>query len=197
MVIFKSLSTHRPWRSRLKHWSQPGGHTPTFRSTLQAPAPCGAWGSLGRAASSQGCSAARRWSAHHGTCTGTYSWGKRSGRSDRQNHLKHTHCPHELQGEKRSEITLWLYHCVIRSVIILDGGTPTSTDTRPLADVFGVVAPQPFPRVAGAHVRAWLPSLTGAHQAAGAVIQDQGHSRGTHGGLIWTRTSTRTVLGPG
>lgn len=78
-----------------------------------------------------------------------------------------------------------------------EGGTLTNTDARPLADVFGVVTPQPFTRVAGTHVRACLPSLTGANQAAGAVIQDQGHTRRTHGGLIWTLTSTRTVLGPG
>lgn len=80
---------------------------------------------------------------------------------------------------------------------MLDGGTLTNTDTRPLADVFDVVTPQPFMGVAGAHVRACLPSLTGTHQTAGTVIQDQGHTRGTHGGLIWTLTSTRTVLGAG
>lgn len=100
-------------------------------------------------------------------------------------------------GAKKSWITLWLHGCGIRSGFIVEGQTPTNTETRPLADVFGVVTPQPFARVAGAHVRACLPSLTGAHQAAGAVIQDQGHSRGAGGGLVWTLTSTRTVLGPG
>lgn len=195
-----SLSAHRPWRSRLRRWPQPGGRTPTFRSTLRALAPCEAWGNPGRAASCQGCSAARRWSARHGTCTGTYSWGERSARSDRQNHPRHTHRPHELEGGryKRSWITPpALCVCVIRSVIASGGGTLTNTDSRPLADVFGVVTPQPFTRVAGAHVRARLPPLTGTHQAAGAVVQHQGHTAGTHGGLLWTLTSTRTVLGPG
>lgn len=102
-----SPSTHRPWQSHLKRWPQPGGHKPTFRSTLRAPEPCGAWGNRARAASRQGCSAARSRSARHGTCTGTYSWGKRSVRSDRQNRPTHMHHRRELQGRKKG-----LNYCV-------------------------------------------------------------------------------------
>lgn len=94
------LSTHPPWRSLPARWLQPGTRTPTSRSTPRAPGPCAAWGSPVRAASRPGCSVAHRRSAHRGTCTGTYSWGKRSGRSDRQNRPVCTLLPHELQGKK-------------------------------------------------------------------------------------------------
>lgn len=198
-----SPSTHQPWQSHLKRWPQPGGHKPTSRSTLRAPESCGAWGNRARAASRQGCSAARSRSARHGTCTGTYSWGKRSVRSDRQNPPTHMHHRRELQGRKKG-----LNYCVgprmFDQVIYHSGvgggeggGLLTNTDARPLVDVCGVFTPQPFTRVAGIHVRTWLPSLTGAHQAAGAVIQDQGHPGGTQWGLIRALTSTRTDLGPG
>lgn len=113
-----SLSTHRPSRSRLRRWPQPGGHTPTFRSTLQAPAPCGAWGNPGLAASRPGCSGARSRSARRGKRTGTYSWGKRSGRSDRQNRPKRTHRPRELQ-ERTAK---WLSGSTVTSCIIVGGG---------------------------------------------------------------------------
>lgn len=191
-----SLSTHRPLRSRLRSWPRPGGHTPTFRSTLQAPAPCGAWGNRGPAASRRGCSAARSRSARRGTRTGTYSWGKRSGRSDRQNRPKRTHHPREL----RERMVKWLSGSngeVIYHSVCVGGVMLTNAKAGPLADVCGVVTPQPFPRVAGVHVRARLPPLTGAHQAAGAVIQGQGHPGGTHGGLLRALASTRTDLGPG
>lgn len=110
-----SPSTHRPWQSRLKRWPQPGGHTPTFRSTLRAPGLCGAWGNRARAASRQGCSAARNRSGRRGTCTGTYSWGKRSGRSGRQNRPKHTHHPRELEGGRGVKLlcgstNVWSHH---------------------------------------------------------------------------------------
>lgn len=66
---------------------------------------------------------------------------------------------------------------------IILGGTLTDTDASPPPDVCGVFTPQPFTRVAGIHVRTRLPFLTGAHQAAGAVIQEQGHPGGAHRGL--------------
>lgn len=101
LYIWSSLSAHRPWQSHPTRWPQPGAHTPTSHSTLRAPGPCVARGSPARAASRPGCSVAHRRSAHHGTCTGTYSWGKRSGHSDRQNRPKHTHLPHELEEKDK------------------------------------------------------------------------------------------------
>lgn len=60
-----------------------------------------AWGSRARAASHPRCSVARSQSAHRGTCTGTCSWGRRPGHSDRQNHPKRKQFPHELkEGDK-------------------------------------------------------------------------------------------------
>lgn len=97
-----SLSTHRPWQSLPMHWPQLEAHTPISRSTLQAPGPCVAWGSLVQAASRPGCSVAHSQSAHHGTYTGTYSWGKRSGRSDRRSRPKHTQFPRELEEKSFS-----------------------------------------------------------------------------------------------
>lgn len=101
-----SQSTHQPWQSHPTHWPQPEAHTPTSHSTLQAPEPCVAWGSLVQAASRPGCSVAHSRSAHRGTYTGTYSWGKRSGRSDRQNRPKRTQFPHELE-EKCQSLSVW------------------------------------------------------------------------------------------
>lgn len=72
----------------------------------------------------------------------------------------------------------------------------TGTDACPPVDVGGVFTLQSFPCVTGVHVRADLPFLTGAHQAAGAVIQDQRHPRETHGGLLRALASPRTRLGP-
>lgn len=96
-----SLSTHRPWQSHPTRWPQLEAHTPISRSTLQAPGPCVAWGSLVQAASHPGCSVAHSRSAHHGTYTGTYSWGKRSGRSDRPSRPKRTQFPRELEENKQ------------------------------------------------------------------------------------------------
>lgn len=73
----------------------------------------------------------------------------------------------------------------------------TQTDASPLADVYPVFTLQPFTCVTGVHFRAHLTFLTGTHQAAGAVIQDQGHPGETHGGLLWALASARTPLGPG
>ena len=75
-------------------------------------------------------------------------------------------------------------------------GPLTSTDSSPLVDTGGVFTLQPFPCVTGVHVRAHLPFLTGTHQAAGAVIQDQRHPGETHGGLLRALASPRTRLGP-
>lgn len=107
-------STHPPWRSRPARWPQPGAHTPTSRSTLQAPGPCVAWGSPARAASRPRCSAARSRSARRGTCTGTCSWGRRFGHSDIQNRPKHKHLPHELEerdkiGKNGRVVLVWVF----------------------------------------------------------------------------------------
>lgn len=76
-------------------------------------------------------------------------------------------------------------------------GPLTHTDASPLVDVGFVFTPQPFACVTGVHFRADLPFLTGTHQAAGAVIQDEGHPRETHRGLLRALASPRTHLGPG
>lgn len=75
--------------------------------------------------------------------------------------------------------------------------TLTCTDAGPLADVSCVFTLQAFACVAGVHLRANLPFLAGTHQAAGAVVQDQGHPRETHGRLLGTLASPRTHLGAG
>lgn len=72
----------------------------------------------------------------------------------------------------------------------------TCTDTSPLVDVSCVVTLQPFTCVTGVHFRAGLSFLTGTHQAAGTVVQDQGHPRETHGGLLRALASPWTRLGP-
>ncbi len=71
----------------------------------------------------------------------------------------------------------------------------TGTDASPLVDVGCVFTLQPFTCVTGVHFRADLPFLAGTHQAADAVIQDQGHPRGAHGGLLRALASPRTHLG--
>lgn len=73
----------------------------------------------------------------------------------------------------------------------------TDTDACPLVDVSAVFTLQPFTRLAGVHLGAHLPSLTGAHQTAGTVVQDQGNARVTHRGLFRALASPRTHLGPG
>lgn len=73
----------------------------------------------------------------------------------------------------------------------------TSTDTGPLVDIGSVFTLQPFTCVTGVHFRTDLPFLTGTHQAADAVIQDQGHPGETHGGFLRALASPRTHLGPG
>lgn len=110
-LISSSVSTHLPWQGPPTHWTQPGAHTPTSHNILQAPGPCGAWDSLAREAWRPGCSVARRQSARHGTYTGTYSWGKRSGHSDRQNHLKYTHLRHELEEKDKIGKSSWSLFC--------------------------------------------------------------------------------------
>lgn len=183
-----------------------------------------AWGSPVQAASRPRCSAAHRRSAHRGTYTGTYSWGRRSGHSDRRNRPEHTHRLHELEGRYTIWeiwcLLLWLYlfiytyyklnHLLFTrsttdnrmnraSWIILHNivsGCPlTGTDTGPPVDLGGVFTLQPLPCVAGVHFRADLPFLTGTHQAADAVIQDQRHPWETHGGLLRALASPRAHLG--
>lgn len=72
----------------------------------------------------------------------------------------------------------------------------SGADPSPLVDVGRVFTLQPFTRVTGVHFRADLSFLTGTHQAAGAVVQDQGHPGETHGGLGRALASTGTHLGP-
>ena len=76
-------------------------------------------------------------------------------------------------------------------------GPLTGTDPSSSLDVGAVFTLQPFTSVTGVHFRARLPFLTGTNQTAGAVIQDQGHPRGTDGGLLGALASPRTGLGPG
>lgn len=97
LCVYGLISSHLPWQIHPAHWPQPGDHTPTSHSTLQVTGPFLASGSLVPAASHPRCSAANRRSVHRDKYTGTYSWGKRSGRPGRQCHLKHTHLPHELE----------------------------------------------------------------------------------------------------
>lgn len=72
----------------------------------------------------------------------------------------------------------------------------SSTGTGSLVDVCAVVTLQTFACVTRIHVRAELPSLTGTHQAADTVVQDQRHSGGAHGGLLRALAPSRTRLGP-
>lgn len=73
----------------------------------------------------------------------------------------------------------------------------TSTDARPSVDIHRVVTLQTSLCVTGVQVGADLPLLPGTHQAADAVVQDQGHPRGAHGWLLGALASPRTHLGPG
>lgn len=72
----------------------------------------------------------------------------------------------------------------------------TDTDTSPSVDVDGVITLQPFMGVTGVQLRADLALLAGTNQAAGAVIQDQGHPGGACRDLSGTMASSRTHLGP-
>lgn len=101
LIMSLSRSTHQPWRSPPAHSLQPGAHTPISHSTLLVFGPCGASGSPVQAASRPRCSAVSRRFARHGTRTGTYNWGRTSGRSGRQSRPQHTHLQHDLEDRYR------------------------------------------------------------------------------------------------
>ena len=93
-----------------------------------------------------------------------------------------------------------LVFCLVLDILfaLVNDGSSTSpltcTDADPLVSC--VITLQTFTSVTGVHLRAGLSLLTGAHQAAHTVVQDQGHPRETHGGLLRTQASPRTCLGP-
>lgn len=72
----------------------------------------------------------------------------------------------------------------------------THTDAGPLVDIGCVVALQPFTSIARLRLRAHLSFLTGTHQAADTVVQDERHPGGTEGGLPGAVAPLRAHLGP-
>lgn len=106
LISLSFQSTHPPWQSRPVHWPQFGAHTPISRSTPRAPGSSVAWGSRAPATSRPGCSAAHSRSVRRDTYTGTCSWGRRSGRSGRRHHPKHTQPPQELEEREKEGFVL-------------------------------------------------------------------------------------------